>query len=1115
MTPAARPYYYPPVSGRPGFGALRISADTAKPYCTLTRIVRGAIAIVRATINLCWRLFSWGLAAALVVLVVVGGYLYFKLDEEITRYAQGFLSQHYQHLEVQIEAASYVPGTGVVVRGLSLAQPQSGAEPKPLLRVAELRMLGAIDTESLRTRRPRIDRIEAVRPELLATRLTDGTWDVQQLLPPPDGGGGPPPPLHVHRATLTLRDASKPGAPPFVLRNLDLHVLQKPPEAADRRSRIELRGRAEDSLAKLLQFEGQVDADGGRLDMRVRVEQLAVTTDRLLTVPGLSPLLLMGMQLDGRVDATGAVSRATPISPLNWKCDFGLTQGSLTHPLVPRPMTDVQLSGECDPTGIRIRQAHAKSGEAELTAALNAMGWGPEARAACSLQVRRLTLGPELRGALPSKLQGAWARFDPRGEVDVRASLRMTRGRVWSDVTVDGRDLSFEDNKKFAYRVQSATGQLRFIDTKRREESRLVLSLDGQAEGRAVHLEGEFRGLPLPPEQKGECPPGYLRVTGNNLRLTDRLLAALPPSAQKPLEMLDADAQFAVTWQLQRDSLQQEKPTHSMDLLVHDGSLRFKGFPYPVRRVSGRVQQRGQQWTFSEFSSRSETGSKAFHAAGSFDAGAARPRLVLQINGAGVPLDDTLRAAFPASIQAAWATLRPTGQVNFESQIAYSPGDAKPQIDVTVRPVGGTVSLMPQFFPYRLEQVRGEFTATGDEIRFLDARAQHGVTRLRTDGEFLSQGDGGWNFVLQNLSVDRLNESGDFRAAAPLELRQIINRLSPRGGLGLHHGNLTFTRVADPRAPLRVAWDVQLDCQQLDINAGVPIEDLFGTVRLKGHSTGEDGVSYGELALESLLWNGYQLTDISGPLYCDKTQCLVGRGAAYKMGAQQRPAMAQAYGGVAAVDARAVFDTRPSYGLDVSLTGVDLGRLNEDYLHKPAELKGKLEGRVQVQGAGNSVYGMTGSGELKVRDAELYELPLLVSMLKVLRNRTPDSTAFNQIDAKFTLQGEHLTFQQLDLLGDAISLYGRGDASLDRQVNLVFHTMVGRNNLVAPVLKTLAGQASEQLLKLKVTGPVDDAEVTREALPLVSNVLGQLQQDLRPAPLTRPAQIPNAAAQRR
>ena len=75
-------------------------------------------------------------------------------------------------------------------------------------------------------------------------------------------------------------------------------------------------------------------------------------------------------------------------------------------------------------------------------------------------------------------------------------------------------------------------------------------------------------------------------------------------------------------------------------------------------------------------------------------------------------------------------------------------------------------------------------------------------------------------------------------------------------------------------------------------------------------------------------------------------------------------------------------------------------------------------------------------GELHVVDANIYELPLLVSMLKVLRNRTPNTTAFNRCDMEFAIQGEHIHFQQLNLLGDAVSLYGKGETNFDRQLDL-------------------------------------------------------------------------------
>ena len=129
-------------------------------------------------------------------------------------------------------------------------------------------------------------------------------------------------------------------------------------------------------------------------------------------------------------------------------------------------------------------------------------------------------------------------------------------------------------------------------------------------------------------------------------------------------------------------------------------------------------------------------------------------------------------------------------------------------------------------------------------------------------------------------------------------------------------------------------------------------------------------------------------------------------------------------------------------------------------------------------------------------DANIYELPLLVAMLKVLRNRTPDSTAFNRCDMQFAIQGEHIHFQQLNLLGDAVSLYGNGETDFNRKLDLVFYTLIGPADLPIPLWKTIAGHVSQQGLQLKVVGTLDDPKIERKALPAVNDMLEQLQTEI-------------------
>ena len=143
-----------------------------------------------------------------------------------------------------------------------------------------------------------------------------------------------------------------------------------------------------------------------------------------------------------------------------------------------------------------------------------------------------------------------------------------------------------------------------------------------------------------------------------------------------------------------------------------------------------------------------------------------------------------------------------------------------------------------------------------------------------------------------------------------------------------------------------------------------------------------------------------------------------------------------------------------------------------------------------------------GHGDVQITDANIYRLAPLVSMLKLLRNETPDTTAFNQVDSKYRIQGPHIYLDKIDFKGDAVSLLGRGETNFDHQLNLDFHPVVGRDEIRLPFFKNIVKGAGRQTLRMSVTGTLDNPQVSTQALPGINNLLKQLE--LSPSSTTTP-----------
>ena len=99
----------------------------------------------------------------------------------------------------------------------------------------------------------------------------------------------------------------------------------------------------------------------------------------------------------------------------------------------------------------------------------------------------------------------------------------------------------------------------------------------------------------------------------------------------------------------------------------------------------------------------------------------------------------------------------------------------------------------------------------------------------------------------------------------------------------------------------------------------------------------------------------------------------------------------------------------------------------------------------------------------------------------------------------------------IEFRGDAVSLSGQGDITLDGQtnpINLEFHTMVGRGNM--PLLTGLLSEASQQIMTIHVGGTLDNPVTRAEALPAANQAMQQLQGDY-----DRPTSLPPTGALQR
>jgi hypothetical protein len=156
-------------------------------------------------------------------------------------------------------------------------------------------------------------------------------------------------------------------------------------------------------------------------------------------------------------------------------------------------------------------------------------------------------------------------------------------------------------------------------------------------------------------------------------------------------------------------------------------------------------------------------------------------------------------------------------------------------------------------------------------------------------------------------------------------------------------------------------------------------------------------------------------------------------------------------------------------------------------------LQGKIMADVKLQGTGISRNAMTGSGKVELSNADVYELPVMISLLKFFSLRAPNRNAFSNSSIDYRIEGEHIYLDRIDFIGDAISLRGRGDMDFQSNINLKFFPTVGRGEIDLPIVQQMFRGASEQMFPIYVGGTLQNPDIRKEAFPAVNQALQPLQ----------------------
>ncbi|HVS38550.1 MAG TPA: AsmA-like C-terminal region-containing protein [Gemmataceae bacterium] len=1012
-----------------------------------------------------------------------------------SRFAAGCVS-------VGLESARLRLLGGIAVSELRVAR-TDGLDRKDFLYVPSAVIYH--DKERLSEGAIAVRKLELHRPQLRVVVDRDGHCNLAGVFAPTDPNV-PYPSIVVDQGTLILEDGAN-GATLLEIKDVSLTSVEDPPGV------VTVAGAGKSDVAGPVRFDAVLHRAGGDTTATVDFDQIPVGPDlvqRLAAVCADAAAQARELSGAGSVHVALAVHPAEP-QPFTYDAALRLHHGALSHACLPRPLKDLEALVHVVNGLIPLVHCTARADDARIDLTLRDVI--PPKKASdniydmvreLDLTVDRLPVAADLFQTGPECVRQIQDVYRPSGSLNLTHTFRRDGPSQWRQRWIlrpNGMSGQFAG---FPYRAAKIAGT---IDFQLNSDQTIACGVDltGDAGGRPITVKGKVNG-PCP------SPAVDLAIGGDDLLLDDKMFNALPDSVKKTVRpflpersrqiglaaapMGRADVKATIHREAGKDF------ENRYLIRFHDASVQYDLFPLALEKVNGELDLRTPGgWVCRNFHAMHDDGAIRFEGRSytapapvpataptpgdksTGDAADAQDRIYLVIDGENLPTDadDFKNALAPpalserAPLRSAWEALSISGRMGFHAVVDQALDQPK-DIDVSVTAHG--CSLRPRFFPYDLQDFSGAVRYVHEQVYLTDLRAQHGACQVALKrGHVVVKPGGGFQARLEGIRGAPLTADDEFLAALPDPLRAGLAGLHIRGPLTATT-DLVVDAPGDPGGPMVLWWDGSVELRDAAVRLGVDVTGVDGQAACCGRYNGRRLESVvGNVLLERAQVFGQPLENVHTRLEVEPASPNTLR---------FRDLHADLYDGALGGEGR--FDFGAETRFDVTLKGlrIDLAKFARHNNFGPdAQMKGLASAALHLSGEGVDISGLKGNGRIDVPEGKLYKLPLQLDLLKAFGLRVPDRTAFEQAHAVFAIDGPQLQVQGLDLLGNAVSLRGRGTVDLvSGGLNLDFNADWGRLAEVLPAgVNEIPRAMSDQLLKIKMRGSIGDVHFDKELAP--------------------------------
>jgi hypothetical protein len=630
----------------------------------------------------------------------------------------------------------------------------------------------------------------------------------------------------------------------------------------------------------------------------------------------------------------------------------------------------------------------------------------------------------------------------------------------------------------FPYPVEHLSGKLHVTDTQVDLVGIKVNKADAE-----IHVDGVVKFA------KDQPVDPHVQIIAHNVPLDNDLLAALPKERRQWIEKLGISGKIDVEGIIQRAATIAKTPPgniHSGDDIGYDLQVKLKdGTIWPTDGMFAAIDVTGAMHLSPDelvlTNVKGRRGRASLSGAGTINWGQ-NPSASFSASAQNLQLDVALYKLLPPTWRSGWDQAKPEGSINLN--IAYkgalaqppSPGKASQNAPPTTRPAElfeavihpVKLAMTPHVIPCRLENVQGEIIIHPDVITLKD------ITATRKNGGNIAYSgtiptgdnkDALWDL---KLSAKELTNDKELHQALPAPVARLLDSVKLQGKVSLDLTKLTYHADPDPKrdeGDLTFAGALTLAGNTLEL--GAPITDATGVITFDGAASGGKlGGLTGKAEFSSFTLAGREIKNFKSEIIKPKSA------DALRIG---KIAGDIARGTLAGQIDMVFPDKGPSrFGLSLVLRNADVRELTG---MAEKDIKGQLSASLAIDGNWGDPATRRGRGDVSVSGKEMYKIPLLLGLMQITNLALPISSPFNEASARYNVEGEKVTFEQIELRASNMLMSGTGWLDFkSKKVKLSFVTD-NPNAWRIPFVSDILQGARQEFMQIHVSGSVEEPKV--------------------------------------